>query len=71
MKKLCDELECCAPYDYMYVDYLIGKMCFYQNDYESCNQHMAQYNNKIALYQRFIKARESYSDDVNFHAYWK
>ena len=56
VKKLCDELECCAPYDYMYVDYLIGKMCFYQNDYESCNQHMA---------------RESYSDDVNFHAYWK
>lgn len=71
VKKLCDELECCAPYDYMYVDYLIGKMCFYQNDYESCNQHMTQYNNKIALYQRFIKAREAYSDDVKFREYWK
>lgn len=71
VKKLCDELECCEPYDYMYVDYLIGKMCFYQNDYESCNQHMTQYNNKIALYQRFVKAREAYPDDVHFKALWK
>lgn len=69
-KKLCDALECDAPYDYMYVDYLIGKMCFYQNDFESCNQHMAQYNNKMALYQRFIKSRDSYANDANFRGYW-
>jgi hypothetical protein len=70
-KKLCDALECEEPYDYMYVDYLIGKMCFYQNDFDSYNQHMAQYNNKIALYQRFIKARDAYSSDAEFHGYWE
>lgn len=69
-KKLCDALECEPPYDYMYVDYLIGKMCFYQNDFDASNRHMAQYNNKIALYQRFVKSRDAYSNDVNFHGFW-
>lgn len=69
-KKLCDELECEPPYDYMYVDYLIGKMCFYQNDFDAANRHMSQYNNKIALYQRFVKARDAYSNDVGFHGFW-
>lgn len=29
-KRMCEELECDSPYDMMYVDFIIGKICYYQ-----------------------------------------
>lgn len=69
-KELNEPLECEAPYDYLYVDFLLGKMCYYQSDYDSYNQHMAQYNNKIMLYQKWVKMNQAYSTAANFRGIW-
>lgn len=69
-KRMNEPLECEAPYDYMYVDFLLGKICYYQNDYDNYNQHMAQYNNKISMYQRWRKERDVYGSIQNLRNFW-
>lgn len=69
-RRLDDELECQEPYNDMYVDYLLGKMCYYQSDYDSYNQHMSQYNNKMALYQKFIKYRKKQNSYNKLKGLW-
>lgn len=69
-KRMTESLECESPYDDMYVDFILGKICYYQSDYENYNQHMAQYNSKIAMYQRWRKDREVYGNICNLRNYW-
>ena len=69
-KRMCEELECDSPYDMMYVDFIIGKICYYQGDYENYNQHMSQYNSKISMYKRWRKEREAYGNMQNLRGYW-
>ena len=59
-----------APYDSMYVDYLLGKIAYYQNDYEEQNKHMAQFNAKLADYAYWYKQTNPVKTGVAFRGMW-
>lgn len=59
-----------APYDGMYVEYLLAKMALYQHDYTAYGAHMAQYNNLYESLRRDYKTRSPLTDKVNFRHYW-
>lgn len=37
-----------APYDLMYVDFVMAKCCYYQRDYDAYNQHITAFRNKLS-----------------------
>ncbi|MDP4134131.1 MAG: hypothetical protein Q8882_08980 [Bacillota bacterium] len=49
--------ECAEPYDEMYIDYLLGKMMYYQQDFETANQYLSQFNTRWLSYANYIKER--------------
>ncbi len=55
-RKITEQTICPPPYDSMYTDYLLGKICYYQNDFDSCNRHMALYNSKLSDYEGWLKS---------------
>lgn len=65
-----DKTICTAPYDSMYIDYLLAKICYYQHDYESYNQHMTLFNSKLKDYQMWLKEREPFGDDGKMKNWW-
>lgn len=68
---LNNQLECDAPYDNLYLDFLLGKICYYQSDYDGYNQHMTQYNNKLTLYEKWLKMNRTYKNTANFNGLWR
>lgn len=58
------------PYDSMYIDYLLGKIAYYQNDYEEQNKHMAQFNAKLGEYANWYKQTNPVKTGVAFRAMW-
>ncbi len=65
-----DSTECGAPFDTMYVDWLLGKFAFYQNDFEAYNQHMALFNSKLDNYEKTYKQTNPLSIRARFHSFW-
>lgn len=65
-----DKTVCQAPYDSMYIDYVLAKICYYQHDYESYNQHMTLFNSKLKGYQLWLKEREPFGDDGKMKNWW-
>lgn len=65
-----DKTVCDAPYDSMYIDYLLAKICYYQHDYESYNQHMTAFNGKYRDYEMWLKEREPLGDDGKIKNWW-
>ncbi len=59
-----------APYDSMYVEYLLAKMALYQHDYNAYGAHMAQYNNLYDALQRDYKNRNPLTTMAGFRHYW-
>ena len=59
-----------APYDGMYVEYLLAKMALYQHDYTAYGAHMAQYNNLYESLRRDYKTRSPLTTAANFKHYW-
>ena len=51
---ITDKTVCDAPYDGMYVDYLIAKICMYQRDFNTYNQFMTAFNSRLDAYKRWI-----------------
>ena len=43
------------PFDAMYVDYVLGKVAFYQNDLNEYNKHMTAFNAKLREYGLWYK----------------
>lgn len=58
------------PYDSMYVDFLLGKIAYCQNDYEEQNKHMTQFNAKLGEYANWYKQTNPVKTGVAFRAMW-
>lgn len=51
-RRITEKTVCNAPYDTMYIDYIIAKIALYQHDFESYNQFMAAFNSRLNAYKR-------------------
>ena len=49
-----DKTVCDAPFDGMYIDYIIAKISMYQRDFQMYNQFMASFNSRLGAYKRWI-----------------
>nr|DAW92328.1 MAG TPA: Protein of unknown function (DUF2375) [Caudoviricetes sp.] len=65
-----DKTVCPAPYDRIYVDYLCGKICFYQRDFEAYNQHMAVVNSRLSAYERYLKKNAPLDGSGQLKNWW-
>lgn len=59
------------PYDNLYVEYILAKIAFYQQDYTAYNAHIDQYNVLWDNLRRDYKSRAPLSDVSNFHKFWQ
>lgn len=59
-----------APYDSMYIDFLLGKIAYYQNDYEEQNKHMTQFNTKLKDYANWYKQTSPIKTGISFRNIW-
>lgn len=55
-REITDKTVCPPPYDNMYVDFVLGKICYYQNDFSGCNNHMLLFNSKLSDYEKWLKS---------------
>lgn len=58
-----------APYDSMYIEYLLAKAALYQHDYPSYNAHMSQYQVLFGTMRRDMKTRCPLNAQVRFKNY--
>ena len=67
-RTVTDETLCDAPYDSMYIDYVIAKINMYQRDIAAYNQHMTLFNSKLDSYKKWIVSRmpQSRSTFINW-----
>ena len=49
-----EKTVCDAPYDVMYIDYIIAKICMYQRDFGAYNQFMTCFNSRLNAYKKWI-----------------
>ncbi|MBR5218508.1 MAG: hypothetical protein IKV89_02135 [Clostridia bacterium] len=59
-----------APYDSMYVEYILAKMALYQRDFTGYNAHMVQYNQLFDCLRREYKNRAPLNPLASFKNYW-
>lgn len=65
-----DETLAPPPYDSMYVDFVIGKIAYYQNDMEEYNKQMTAYNDKLYEYSRWYKQTNPIDKSLRFVGTW-
>lgn len=58
-----------APYDSMYIEYILAKAALYQHDYVGYNAHMTQYNALYETLRREMRERSPLTDLVRFRNY--
>lgn len=58
-----------APYDSMYIEYILAKMALYQHDYTGYNAHMTQYNSLFEALRREVASRRPLNNMANFRNY--
>ena len=58
-----------APYDTMYIEYILAKCALYQHDYTSYNAHMTQYNFLYEELMREYGGRRPMTTKANFRNY--
>lgn len=51
---ITDRTVCDAPYDSMYTDYIIAKICMYQRDFETYNQFITSFNSRLEAYKKWL-----------------
>lgn len=49
-----DKTVCSAPYDSMYIDYILAKINMFQRDMQSYNHHMTAFNSRLSAYKKWI-----------------
>lgn len=64
-----EKTVCDAPFDSMYVDYLLAKICFFQRDINAYNQHMTSFNSRLAAYRNWL-VRRMPNDDCVIKNWW-
>ena len=58
------------PWDTMYIDYILGKVAYYQNDLDSYNKHMSEYNVKLSDYEKHYKQTNPIKAGLRFRSLW-
>lgn len=54
MRIVTDKTVCDAPYDGMYIDYLLAKINMYQRDMTAYNQHITAFNSRLLAYKKWV-----------------
>ena len=62
-RNVTDKTVCPAPYDRMYVDYVNAQICYYQRDFDTYNQHMNLFNQRLLAYQSWLQQRRVQDKD--------
>lgn len=58
-----------APYDGMYVEYILAKAALYQHDYVGYSAHMTQYNSLLDMLRREVRSRGPMTEMSRFRNY--
>lgn len=64
-----DDTVCEAPFDSMYVDYIIAKIALYQGDISTYNNHMNIFNATLARYKSWLAERMP-KKNYSFKNWW-
>lgn len=67
---ITDETVCDAPYDRMYVDFVNAQICYYQRDFDTYNQHMNLFNQRLNAYQAWLQQRRTQDRDGKIVNWW-
>lgn len=54
-----EKTACEAPFDTMYIDYLLAKINWYQRDIEAYNQYMTAFNSRLSAYKNWINGKKT------------
>lgn len=54
LRVVTDKTLCSAPFDSMYVDYVLAKIGMYQRDYDMYSQFMTAFNSRLNAYKRWL-----------------
>lgn len=65
-----DETVCDAPYDRMYVDFVNAQICYYQRDFDTYNQHINLFNQRLGAYQAWLQQRRVQDRDGRIVNWW-
>ena len=65
-----DETVCDAPYDRMYIDFVNAQICYYQRDFDTYNQHMNLFNQRLMSYQAWLQQRRVQDKDGKIINWW-
>lgn len=65
-----DETVCDAPYDMMYIDYVLAQIFYYQRNYPSYNQHINLFNQRLEAYERWLQKRRTQEKDNRIYNWW-
>ena len=69
MRYVTDKTICDAPFDMMYVDYVLAQINKYQRDISSYNQYMSSFNTRLDAYRKWLAQRMP-TDEAKFTNYW-
>lgn len=69
-RMITDKTVCDAPYDAMYVDYVLAKIALYQKDAKSYDLYMNRFNAKLSQYRDWLTARTPHNPG-GFKNWWK
>lgn len=68
-RSVVEKTVCDAPFDGMYVDYLLAKINMFQRDMTAYNQHMVSFNSRLGAYKIWINERCA-KDDGKLENWW-
>ena len=54
-RDVTEQTVCEAPYDSMYIDYVLGNICYYQRDMSGYEAHMERFHQKMKEYAYWLK----------------
>lgn len=54
VRRVTDQTVCKAPYDSMYIDYILAKINMFQRDMQGYNHHMTAFNSRLAAYKKWL-----------------
>ena len=65
-----EETICSAPYDLMYVDYVMAQVCYYQRDFATYGRHMTNFNQRLAAFDAWLQKRRVQEKDNKIYNWW-
>lgn len=68
-RAVTDKTICAAPYDGMYIDYLLAKIAQYQRDDGAYETYMTSFNMKLQQYRGWLNARLPH-EPKSFKNFW-